>query len=232
MKKRVIMMISLGCLAGAASADTVSFILKPAVTASSINGSGANLAITMVTNGLDLVYTTTYSGVDLDGGGVGDDTLSWDTRLEAFEASSLSEVGANGQITVVGANKMQATADGTNGFIPLGGWRDDTLKFSIENVSLTADAGYTASFDGFTGMWLTSGDYYIGEGTGTFNLPVAANSTQSFAAQDTLLITTWNGTDRNRDLQGSFTVIPEPATLGLVAAFGGGILFVRRILQV
>lgn len=28
------------------------------------------------------------------------------------------------------------------------------------------------------------------------------------------------------------SVIPEPATLGLVAAFGGGILFVRRLLQI
>ena len=29
----------------------------------------------------------------------------------------------------------------------------------------------------------------------------------------------------------TFTVIPEPATLGLVAAFGGGILFFRRRLM-
>lgn len=28
------------------------------------------------------------------------------------------------------------------------------------------------------------------------------------------------------------TVIPEPATLGLIAAFGGGILFIRRLLQI
>lgn len=36
------------------------------------------------------------------------------------------------------------------------------------------------------------------------------------------------------NLDGSFTVtaIPEPATLGLVAAFGGGILFIRRFMQI
>ena len=28
----------------------------------------------------------------------------------------------------------------------------------------------------------------------------------------------------------TLTVIPEPATLGLVAAFGGGILFIRRLM--
>lgn len=30
----------------------------------------------------------------------------------------------------------------------------------------------------------------------------------------------------------SLTVIPEPATLGLVAAFGGGVVFIRRIFQI
>jgi hypothetical protein len=30
------------------------------------------------------------------------------------------------------------------------------------------------------------------------------------------------------DVTAEYTVIPEPATLSLIAAFGGGVLFVRR----
>ncbi len=36
------------------------------------------------------------------------------------------------------------------------------------------------------------------------------------------------GIGRKIDIFGTATVIPEPATLGLISAFGGGILLIRR----
>jgi hypothetical protein len=61
---------------------------------------------------------------------------------------------------------------------------------------------------------------------GTYNLTdvtVAEGDTISF-------VVGWNGNNARDEtaLNGTINVIPEPATLGMVAVFGGGILFVRR----
>jgi hypothetical protein len=224
--KTLRIVVLLGCILGIARADVdVAFILNPSLGGSAVDGLAiSDPAVTITTNasGNDLVYSFTYENADLDGGGAANDTLSWDLRWEFFEASAL----AGGQITT--GTDAQGSLDGITGWgdsTPL--WNRDTLKFTIENVNLTADAGYTVSFDGFNRIWLTAGTYYIGEGADTAQLVTGANGNAFFDRTEALLITAW-GNERNRALGGSFTVIPEPSTIGLVGAASFMALVVRR----
>jgi hypothetical protein len=213
MKREIGNIFTVGLIfaASVAMAVDVPFIINPALAGSTIGTNTiSDPSVTIITNasGNDLVYSFTYENVDLDGGGTTNDTISWDMRWEFFEASSL---GA-GQIT---------PGTYTNGAVDaVAGWADrahlwnrDTLKFTIENVSVTADAGYAASFNGFNRIWLTAGTYYIGEGAGTIQHITGANGNLSFDPEDVLLITAW-GNERNRSLVGSFTVeYSEPVVL-------------------
>jgi hypothetical protein len=223
--KKILTLILLGCTMGIASAD-VAFILNPAITGSSIGGAalGASSTITTQADGIDLLYSFTYANVDLDGGGLANDTLTFDVRWEFFEGS-LRPGGS--QISL--GTATNGAVDTFTGWEALDGvWNRDTLKFTVENVSLTADAGYTASFEGFNRMWVTLGTtYYVGEGADTTLYTMAANGNLFFDRTETLLLTPY-ASERNRSLGGDFTIIPEPATLGLISAVGGGLLFIRR----
>jgi hypothetical protein len=209
--------------AGIVSAVEIPFIINPTLDSSTI---GTNLfsdpEVTITTNvsGNDLVYSFSYENVDLDGGGLANDTLSWDMRWELFESST----APGGQISL-GIDALGAIDSAFTGWEASsdGFWNRDTLKFSIENVSVTADEGYAATFAGFNRIWLTAGTYYIGEGADTAQHITAANGNLSFDPQDALLITAW-GNERNRSLVGSFTVeySEPPVVAGGIDWIGGG----------
>ena len=227
--KKILPLIVLGCTLGIASAD-VAFILNPGIDGSAIGGAplGASSTITTQADGIDLVYSFTYANVDLDGGGLANDTLTFDVRWEFFEGS-LRPGGS--QISLGTATNGAIDALSTGWEALDGSWNRDTLKFTVENVSLTADAGYTASFDGFKRMWVTAGSlYYVGEGADTDLYATSftvGGGNLFFDRTETLLLTPYSS-ERNRSLGGDFTIIPEPATLGLISAVGGGLLFIRR----
>lgn len=223
MKKIIVTAIALVCVASVVMAGIIPFKLNPLVENSTIDGVSAATYVAIYANpdGDDLVYSMQYSAVDLDGGPYG--TLSWDVRFQMFNGASLN----NGEISV-GPTKLPASADGTDGFTSSSGWMNSTIRFSIENIFFSADPGYTASFNGFDGLWLTEGTYYVGEGAGTTELINSADSNVSFSPQDTLNITAWMEAEGNRDLTGSFTVIPEPSTFSLIGVAAGVMILVRR----
>lgn len=76
------------------------------------------------------------------------------------------------------------------------------------------------------------GSAYTG-GTGTFTLFKSGNLASMSSDYDNVTGFT-GGLSGSISQEGNtvvLTVIPEPATLGLIAAFGGGILFIRRMFQ-
>ncbi|MDF7806651.1 hypothetical protein P4E94_04320 [Pontiellaceae bacterium B12219] len=193
-----------------------------------VDGAGVTESVVRSIDGDDMVYSFAVTGADLDGGGANDDALSWDVRFEAFNSSYDAGLG------VTLGSSLVATNDGGE-FNPVDlTWNtDQAIKFTVENINLTADAGYEATFDGFASMWLTAGTYYLGTGAGTEEVVHTANVALSFDPVTELVISTAANNERNRNLTGNFTVaIPEPASLGLVAVFGGGILFIRRFMQI
>ncbi len=68
----------------------------------------------------------------------------------------------------------------------------------------------------------TSGDYIIG----TFTADAATQSFETYGTSDGGA--TWTNSSRAQLNGLQIRAIPEPATLGLVAAFGGAVLFIRR----
>ena len=95
---------------------------------------------------------------------------------------------------------------------------DSWLDFSAASLSIDG-TGYAGGAGDF--VLVNAGNSLLNGGFNTSNISVDGfgeegvgwNLTQDFVANTVTL-----------------TVIPEPATLGLVAAFGGGILFIRRLM--
>ncbi|WP_168442098.1 PEP-CTERM sorting domain-containing protein [Pontiella desulfatans] len=175
---------------------------------------------------MNLVYSYELTNLDLDGEGDSADTMSWDVVFSAFETSTV----ASEQVTP--GTQVMAAYDGTEFNVGAGSttWAaNESIQFSVDNIVLS-DANYEATFDGFTKLWLTAGTYYLGTGADTTEFTTAQETYTFSSAQDVLVLTA-QASERNRNLSGTFTVIPEPATLGLVVAFGGGIIFVRRRLS-
>jgi hypothetical protein len=94
----------------------------------------------------------------------------------------------------------------------------DYTDFVANQTIVTADSYVSADFDDPKGTYVNWTRTYDSLAAGTYTVWIT-NGTR--------------GNGSNRSEQGMFdditmTAIPEPATLGLVAAFGGGILFIRR----
>ena len=96
----------------------------------------------------------------------------------------------------------------TNGYIRIDDNWSGAMTVASSLAQVEVGAGNTYTFD--LGDLVVDGSAFNTEGTYTAAELNTATGTSIFS-----------GT-------GSIQVIPEPATLGLVAAFGGGILFIRR----
>ena len=181
-------------------------------TTPTINGANitdSNVSITKATNGNDEVYSLSIINQDLDGGGTFTDSLSWDIRVKAFTGGSFV-LNGNGSSVSLGSSVLVGTIDnefgvsGTdNRFMSPG----ESVQFSVENMVLSADAGFSAHFDGFGELWGTAGSYIYGEGASGLESQVTTeNGGLTFATNAVLVVTATANSERIRDLDGSFTV--------------------------
>ncbi len=189
----------------------------PNVSGVTLNGA-APAAVT--SNILD--FAMTYSGLDLDGDSTANDSVTFTLRFSGSATQRAFDQGID------------------TGFGTLNG-----VTLSMLSVSgTTTDNGDTIVFDGFTGGAIGVGGNGDLDRTATINgNPVAVNSPNTGVFQfitdsvdfgsptATIVYDNSGGTfgsivARNHDLQ--FSTVPEPATIGLVAAFGGAVLFIRR----
>ena len=187
-----------------------------------INGSSAD-GSTVTADPIDMAIT--YNNLNLDGDATANDTVTFTLRW--------TKTGPAG-----GALRIFNQGVDT-GF----GNLNDTQISMLSVSGTTTDNGDTIVFDGFTGAALGAG----GNGditnsatingttvliesatTGAFQFKTAAidfapTATVTFDNSSTTIGTI---VARHYDLQ--FSTIPEPATLGLISAFGGAVLFIRR----
>ncbi|MEP2774657.1 MAG: putative Ig domain-containing protein [Luteolibacter sp.] len=190
--------------------------LRPNLSAGSIKGLGIsdpNVSITLAADGNDAVMSLSITNQNLDGICGDNDTLSWDVRVKGYSGGSYTLNGNNsaaqlGTSVPVGMIDNEFGVSGTDlRFV------DDreSIQYSVENVVLTTDAIATAQFDGFDGLWATTGSYILGIGpSGLESKTLAANGELSLSPATVLTLTS-TGKERLRDLDGDFTIYPNNA---------------------
>jgi hypothetical protein len=160
-----------------------------------------------------------------------DGTLSVSQILLGKDAGTTGTLTLNGGAVSTGNFKLanNATSTGTlnlyGGTLTVNGsWSGPgTDKIGISLGTLTAANDVTGKFNGIR----NAGDMTVLGGMlddSAFTSTYTSNS-GSFSSGG--YIAKW-GYDSVTDKTAMWSVIPEPATLGLVAAFGGGLLFFRR----
>jgi len=203
----------------------------------SITAEAGDVLVFVTAKSKSLAYT--YNVTSSDGGVAGNETdLGWD-GTKTLDLTTFD-------ITTGGTFSFDiATADtsyGTHGVYLLradyGSGESISLLDSDDNYEA---AGFSANTNSLS--FAESSGIYIGgysSGSGTVipaGLDGIANSTPNrVSVTGTFTDATaqehiWSVLDtskNSRTVGAAFTVIPEPATLGMVAAVGGAILFVRR----
>ncbi|MDF7826670.1 Ig domain-containing protein [Pontiellaceae bacterium B12227] len=197
-----------------------------------INGANItdpNVSITKATNGNDVVYSLSIINQDLDGGGTLTDSLSWDIRVKAFAGGSFFLNGNDSSVTL-GSNVLVGTINkefGVSGSDNRYMGPGESVQFSVENLVLTADAGFSAHFDGFGGLWGTAGSYIYGEGASGLESQITTNSGDlAFAANTILAVTAAADSERVHSLDGSFTVsaaVPAVTNVSFSVIHDGGV---------
>ncbi|YCM46899.1 putative Ig domain-containing protein (plasmid) [Verrucomicrobiaceae bacterium 227] len=168
----------------------------------------ADLTLTRVTMGNDLIYTFSIAGLSLDSFGDGDDSLSWDLRVEGFTGGSFT-LNGNDSTSTPGTNSL---VEATN--IEIGGLTGgrflqsgEALRLTFENVHVTGSPGaFSYEFQGFDNLWATAGTYIFGSGTGLASLNHASNGDFPPPASNPLTLTATTNDERFRDLAGAFTL--------------------------
>jgi hypothetical protein len=238
----------LGCTLGIASADVaINFTgLNSADGNGSntlqVNGSSADLTVARTFVSGDYLYAIGYTGADLDGDTV-NDSLNFTVRVSAKRNGTIVYGAANTSTATIGPTNIDTLlSTGSNS----GAWvnltdvmiANSSLIFTVENASVST--GQSVDPASFTGLFMEESrslghETVIGVGTG---LPgYQYNNDQDISVSpgvSTLYVSNGKGLNDAvgvRDVDFSITVIPEPAALGLIAFSGGGLLFIRRFLQ-
>ena len=136
------------------------------------------------------------------------------------------------EVAQAGSNDIRVRSQGSNN----GGLSGTDAQNQLGGLNLTNTASVTVQLnaDLDTGDWSTQVDF----GNGFVDL-VTDGTGMTSVDRIQLIVDASNGTWEYGGVNGtatefikidsvSLTQIPEPATLGLIAAFGGGILFIRR----
>jgi len=137
--------------------------------------------------------------------------------------------------------------DGTQRFRFRGGSNEEIITLKMDSSGLHKFAG-ASWFNAVAGTYVTGTEYHIRINVGNFDADAAPEytlgvSTDGVNYNTSIAMGSFHGSGttefekvRFESIAGTTTgmiidevsVIPEPATLGLVAVFGAGVLFVRR----
>jgi hypothetical protein len=231
MKKTIIGLVATTVLAGGAFADTVQFGNTWGDEGVGDNTSSSETA-TITTNGITFSLAIT-----------GSDKINLPSNADALGITG----GNSGQSDNV---RISATTNGPQEWIEfsltVSGATENLNSLSLGNVGLDylADgegldasdgtssvfvAGLSSSLeysDELTGLSVLSLANVGGVGDGTWKLRLTA-----LDIEDDARVTDGFSNFQVTDLALQYTVIPEPATLGLITASAAGILFVRRRLM-
>ena len=139
-------------------------------------------------------------------------SFGFKVRVQGIRNADIYFCGAGWCNSVNGGNPNQPIAVSLTDF-GVGdtrvGRNGESIKFSVEDiaVSVAGNPTFTASFDGFTGVWLTTGQYIFGEGINLEGRVTAKNTYAWFSPPYPFLqITVPSATERVKRLFGSFTV--------------------------
>ncbi|MDF7823561.1 hypothetical protein P4B35_06010 [Pontiellaceae bacterium B12227] len=154
---------------------------------------------------------TSFSGYTLSGGSIVNSGELYVNMGTLLLENNVATVSADSmRVTGIGTLAFELGTDGVNAI-------DVANNFLVEaTAKLSIDA---------SGLTAGEGDYELlsfGSYTRAFQ---SENVTISGLADGLSGSITYDADSMN------LTVIPEPATLGLIASFGGGLLFVRRLIQ-
>ena len=231
----------LGAAASVQAQTTFSFNDLKADASGTIGGisqTDPQVSISSSSDGDDLLYSFSYTGNDWDDIGGNNDSLTWTVRYETFRTTLITvptPEGNDSSITIRPPSfSTRASAIFVNNFGADDGSHGnrDSARFTVEDVVLTVDDGsYGVTFNGFTNLWATAGNYIIGEGTNLPNIVTSSNGNIGFVKTDILTVTVNGGSERFRDLDGQFTVapVPEPSAYALLGGLLSlGFVMVRR----
>jgi hypothetical protein len=231
------------------------------VTGVSTVGRTVNGGTIDVTAGTMVVGNVTINAnglIDINGGTVTVDNSSFKglngtglIKLQAgtFSSSSLSAANSLGISTDVeisgGTLNMgqtyfgeKVTVKGDGASITVGALNSQETGINGEYIfNLDSDGISTIASSSYISLLgstiAVDGSAYAG-GVGTFTLFSSGNLVNMADSYDNVTGFT-GGLSGSISQEGNnivLTVIPEPATLGLIAAFGGGMLFIRRLFQI
>ena len=183
-----------------------------------IDVSDDTVTITHDATGNDLVISVSVTGQSIDSIGEGNDSLSWDIRVEGFDNSTYVLNGDSSSVTLGTEDQKIASGypdigTGSTGILGSA----DSVRITVENLQYTADAGTEISFSGFTGHWASVGDYIFGEGTGLEHYSVLNNGELVYNRDYEELVVTTVTADRVRYLNGYFSVVSNNAPYFRVA---------------
>ncbi len=162
------------------------------------NISSPDMSYALTVDGNEKVYSATWSGSDFDGDGI-NDTVSFDLRVEGFSGSTYvyDDSDTNGLVfaSMTALGSPDAVRGDSNGW-GVGTDSDldagQTLRFSVENLSLSTPGGV---MEGFVGLQLAEpggGNNHIlivGEGDGLDSLKSNFATRMGFSPRGQLLVT-------------------------------------------
>lgn len=189
---------------------------------------------------------TDYSGLDGTSSSV---TLAYDISGQGIGAADTLEVAVTGSADLTSGGAWGLSVEGTGDGSGNNLWYDvgETLSFVFtikdsEGVDITSDLDYFG-FTGFSAKGLNRNLNGLGDpvtvgmagqnlnlgGGNTYHEKTGFNIDLSSTPTAYKLNSARSGQNDITQLgQLQFEVIPEPATMGLISAIGGGILFIRR----
>ena len=153
------------------------------------------------------------------GSGSGGGLITWD-----YDLTGVANEGAF-KLAIDFTNR--STAQDTQFYISYN--NGSTLSLDTTDISTNASHGATAVVSD-TGKYTQIANLTGAAGTMAIDLTAIITTAQANGGKVRLAYVDNNylGDVRFQNESGIVTTIPEPATLGLVAVFGGGVLFIRR----
>ena len=231
MKKQIITTLAVVAMVGLASGSTVSWSTSVAATEGT---SGEVLSSGLFANDGTLEFAEnvggnagTFDGINFtETGTIGDLFDRDDIDLAAFHAAG--QLLSRGGSWTIGASPKEAVTVPLTGLVENQEYRIQVFLFD----GRLSENGRAMEFDGSgLGQYANGASGAWGTGllaTGTFTAD--ATQAQDFTVE-TFTDDTYATSVGSQINAITLHAIPEPATLGMVALFGGGILFIRRKLM-